>query len=329
MKIASLEIEPAVVLAPLAGYTDSPMRRIARELGAGLVWTEMVSAEGLIRDSGRSLELLRFTPDERPIAAQLFGGRPEAFRGAAGVAASLLPDIIDINAGCPARKVVKSRSGAALMRDPGLLREVVEATVEGAQGIPVTVKIRSGWCEGEENAVEAALAAVGGGARAVAVHPRTRAQGFKGTSRWSVIREVREAVGVPVFGGGDVTCPDDAVRMREETGADAIMIGRAAVGNPWLLRRCADALSGRTPRPEPDLADRLRLARRHFELMIDWKGERKGLFEMRKHFVAYLKGFPGVSDLRKRIVLMEEPDEVRALLASALHARSADDGRCT
>jgi tRNA-dihydrouridine synthase B len=316
MNIESVIIEPDVILAPLAGYTDSPMRRIARSMGAGLVWTEMVSVEGLIRDSGKSLDLLRFGPEERPIAAQLFGARPEAFRAAAGVVATLRPDIIDINAGCPAKKVVKSGSGAALMRDPALVRAIVEATVEGARGIPVTIKIRSGWSDGELTAVETALAAVGGGARAVAVHPRTRAQGFGGRSDWSVIRDVKTSVGVPVLGGGDVATAEQAVRMREETGADAVMIGRGAVGNPWLLGRAAAALAGRDPGPAPELAERLRVARLHLALMLEAKGER-GVFEMRKHLAAYLKGFPGIAELRKRIVRIEDPDEVAALLDNA------------
>ncbi len=318
MRIETVTIVPNVVLAPLAGYTDSPMRRIARSMGAGLVWTEMVSVEGLIRDSGKSLDLLRFEPEERPIAAQLFGSRPESFREAARIAATLGPDIIDINAGCPAKKVVRSGSGASLMRDPARVRDVVEATVEGAGGIPVTIKIRSGWSDAELTAVETAVAAVAGGARAVAVHPRTRAQGFKGISDWTVIREVREAVGVPVLGGGDVASPEDAVRMRNETSADAVMIGRAAVGNPWLLRRAAAALAGERPGPEPGLAERLRAARRHFLLMLDWKCDGRGVYEMRKHFVAYLRGYPGVAELRKTIVLEEDPTRVLALLDEAI-----------
>ncbi|MBD3367679.1 MAG: tRNA dihydrouridine synthase DusB [Candidatus Eisenbacteria bacterium] len=326
MMIESVQIEPNVVLAPLAGYTDSPMRRIARSMGAGLVWTEMVSAEGLVRDSRRSMDLLRFEPEERPIAAQLFGARPEAFRGAARMVSSLRPDLIDINAGCPARKVVKSGSGAALMLDTGRVREIVEATVEGAGDIPVTIKTRSGWSDDEPSAVETALAAVAGGARAVAVHPRTRTQGFKGRADWSVIRAVNDAVGVPVMGSGDVATPGDAIRMLDETGAAAVMIGRAAVGNPWLLERSAAALAGERPPPEPDLGGRLRVARRHFTLMLEWKGRPKGVFEMRKHFVAYLRGFPGVSDLRKRIVLIDDPDEVLALLDDALRKVGPEAG---
>jgi len=325
MNIDSVLVSPDIVLAPLAGYTDSPMRRIARAMGAGLVWTEMVSAEGLVRDSSKSLDLLRFEPEERPIAAQLFGARPEAFRGAARIVAGLAPDIIDINAGCPAKKVVKSGSGAALMRTPELLAEIVEATVEGAGGIPVTVKLRSGWGD-ERSAVETALAAVRGGARAVAVHPRSRTQGFKGTADWSVIAEVKRAVGTPVLGSGDVVRPEDVVRMRDETGADAVMIGRAAVGNPWLLRRAARALSGEKPGREPALGERLDIAIRHYRLMLEWKADGRGVFEMRKHLVAYLKGFPGVADLRKRIVLVEDGDAVLSMLGEALERVTCVDG---
>ncbi|MBM3306782.1 MAG: tRNA dihydrouridine synthase DusB [Candidatus Eisenbacteria bacterium] len=324
MTIAGLAVTPPLALAPLAGITDSPMRRVCRRLGASLVWTEMVSAEGLVRGGAKTLRLLAFHPDERPIVFQLFGARPEAMGAAAAAACRLKPDLLDINVGCPARKVVRSGAGSALMRDLGRLAEVARAVVE-ASDRPVVAKIRSGWDEGHVNAPEAAAALVEAGVAALVVHPRTGRQGFTGSADWRVIRAVRAAVPVPVIGNGDVRTPDDAARMRDETGCDGVMIGRAAVGNPWVFAGAAARWSG-LPAPEPPtLTDRIRLAAEHLDLMVAAKGERTGVLEMRKHITAYLRGFPGASGLRAELVRIDGSDAVRARLLRA--ASELGDGK--
>ncbi len=319
MKIRALTIDTPLVLAPLAGYTDSPMRRIARRFGAAAVWTEMVSAEGAVRGSEATLSLLAFHPEERPVFFQLFGANPDSMAGAARLVRGLRPDAIDLNAGCPARKVVKGGSGAALMSDTALLARVATALVE-AVDVPVTAKIRSGWDERSVNAVEAARVLEDSGVAAVTVHPRTRSLGFKGNADWSVIGDVRRAVGIPVIGNGDVREPADALRMLEETSCDAVMIGRGAVGNPWLFRRSRELIErGVDPGP-PTLAERLTLAIDHLDLMVEAKGESKGVMEMRKHIVAYLRGSPGVAALRSELVRMEGHANVRGRLEAELGA---------
>jgi len=323
MKIRDIPVDPPFVLAPLAGLTDSSMRRLCRRNGASMVWTEMVSAEGAVRNSWKTFELLAFHEEERPIAFQLFGGRPESMAEATRRIVSLKPDAIDVNAGCPVKKVIKSKSGAALMRDLVLLRDVVQAVLESTT-LPVTVKIRSGWDDASINAPDAAGMLDELGVAAVTVHPRTRVQGFKGTSDWSLLTEVKRSCSIPVIGNGDVKTPQDALRMLEETGCDAVMIGRGAVGNPWIFSGAASlAATGKAP-PSPSLAERLELVIEHLDLMVEDKGERRGVMEMRKHIVAMLKGFPGAVGLRRELVIMEGKEFVRARLERAL----AEEGQC-
>jgi nifR3 family TIM-barrel protein len=238
--------------------------------------------------------------------------------GAAAAALSRMgPDVIDINVGCPARKVVRSGAGSALMRDLGRLAEVARAVVE-ASGRPVVAKIRSGWDEASVNAPAAARVLADAGVTALVVHPRTGVQGFKGESDWRVIRDVRAAVPVPVIGSGDVRSPEDAIRMLNETSCDAVMIGRAAVGNPWIFAGAAALWRGAAPPAPATLADRIELAIEHLDLMVEEKGERTGVFEMRKHIVAYLRGFPGASALRAELVRIEGSEAVCARLKRAV-----------
>ncbi|MFH1689023.1 MAG: tRNA dihydrouridine synthase DusB [Candidatus Eisenbacteria bacterium] len=322
MQIGNVVCETPFVLAPLAGLTDSPMRRICRRRGASMVWTEMVSAEGLVRDGAKSFELLAFAEEERPIAFQLFGARPEAMAGAAAAAGALAPDVVDINVGCPAKSVVRGGAGSALMREPTLLREIASAVVEAA-GRPVTAKIRSGWDDDSQNAVEVAALLEECGVSAVAVHPRTRAQGFRGSADWDVIREVASAVSIPVVGSGDVRTAEDALRMLETTACAAVMIGRGAVGNPWLFEDAETRRwTGRAADPRT-LGETLATAIEHLNLMVESKGEHRGVLEMRKHLVAYLRGFHGASHLRAELVRIECHGAVLERLQAAVDEYTA------
>ena len=315
MQIGSVVYETPFVLAPLAGLTDSPMRRICRRRGASMVWTEMVSAEGLVRDGAKSHELLAFADEERPIAFQIFGSRPESMAGAAARVAALDPDVIDINVGCPAKKVVRGGAGSALMREPALLKEIASAVVEVA-GRPVTAKIRSGWDADSLNAVDVAVALEECGVSAVAVHPRTRAQGFRRAADWSVIRDVANSVSIPVLGSGDVRTAEDALRMLETTSCDAVMIGRAAVGNPWLFQSAEMLWRTGAIADAVTLVETLATAIEQLNLMVEAKGEHRGVMEMRKHLVAYLRGFRGASHLRAELVRIDG----HAAVLERLHA---------
>ena len=301
------------MLAPLAGITDRPFRLTVKQFGVSLMFTELVSAEGLIRKSAKTFELMRFTDQERPIAVQIFGNQPDIFARAAQIAESLNPDLIDLNFGCPARKVINGGSGAAVLTDLQLLKRIVHAVVE-AVPIPVSCKIRSGWNEGSIVAVEAARIIQEEGASMLILHPRTKSQGFTGRADWSLIKTVKDLLDIPVIGNGDIITPSDALRMLNETGCDAVMIGRAAMGHPWIFKQIDHLLATGELLQDPGLNERIQTCLQHYDLALSLHGIPRGLKEMRKHIGWYLKGMPGVSRVRSQLMTLENPDAVKAIL---------------
>ncbi|MDR1135884.1 MAG: tRNA dihydrouridine synthase DusB [Clostridiales Family XIII bacterium] len=309
-RIGSLELESPFILAPLAGITDAPFRRICKEQGAALVFAEMASGKGLCYNSRRTEELLRIYDDEKPVGYQLFGREPEIMAAAAAKLDDHEHAVLDINMGCPVPKVVKNGEGAALLRTPELAAEIV-AAVKRSTNRPVTVKIRAGWDENSVNAVEMARILEDAGAAALTVHGRTRAQNYRGDADWDVIRLVKEAVDIPVVGNGDVRSGADAVRMLTETGCDMVMIARGALGNPWIFHEARSLyMSGETDEPV-GMAERKRMIIRHLDMLIAEKSESAAVCEMRKHIAWYMKGFRGASDLRVRINKLAEAKRIR------------------
>lgn len=305
MVVASFQIGPVVianpvVAAPMAGVTDRAFRILARERGCGLVYTEMISDQALLYGNPKTNILLDCRGERGPIAVQIFGSNVDYMARAAALVADRGANIIDINMGCPTPKIVKNGEGAALMKNPDLAARIVEAVVARVK-CPVTVKLRKGWDGQQVNAVAVARLVVEAGARAVAVHGRTRSQFYSGEADWDIIRAVREAVPVPVLGSGDVRTPRDAAAMLEYTGCSGVLIGRAAMGNPWLFSQTLHYLTtGQLP-PAPTLAMRRETAVRHYRLLVETKGEQVANREMRKHLAWYTKGLRGAARLRQRI----------------------------
>lgn len=314
MKIGSITLDNPFILAPMAGVTDAASRLLAKEMGCALVYTEMVSAKGLVYENEHTSEMLYTSPSERPVAIQIFGSEPQFMAKAAKmVEASGMADIIDINMGCPAPKVVKGGDGSALMRNPQLAYDVMRAVVD-AVSLPVTVKFRKGWDANSVNAVEIACLAEKAGVSAVAVHGRTREQYYSGSSDLSTIADVVRAVSIPVIGNGDIRTPQDAMRMMEKTGCHAVMIGRATEGNPWIFREMKHYWETGEILAKPTVAERCAMIRRHLALQMEQKGDYIGLREMRKHAAWYTKGLPDSAQFRQRINQAESKSEFLHLI---------------
>lgn len=313
MRIGSVEISLPVALGPMAGVTDLPFRRLCREMGCGLLYTEMVSAKALSYHNKNTEPILATEPGEHPLSVQLFGSEPQLLADMAKRLEEGPYDIIDFNMGCPVPKVVNNQEGSALMKDPVLAGRIISA-MAGAVKKPVTVKIRRGWDDSSVNAVEIARIAQESGAAAVAVHGRTRQQYYAGKADWRIIRQVKEAVHIPVIGNGDITDAASARRMLEETGCDGIMVARAAKGNPWIFRELKAALSGEEIPSRPSFMEVCRMILRHARMQIDYSGEHMGMLQMRKQVAWYTAGYPGSSKLRQEVNQITTFEELKSLL---------------
>ena len=299
-QIGSVKIDGQAILAPMAGVSDIAYRLLAKEYGAALVCTEMVSAMGIKYKNERTHELLRMEEVEHPVSMQIFGSDPEAIALGAKVVADAGADIVDINMGCPVKKVVSSGDGSALMKTPDLAARVAEAAVK-AVDVPVTVKMRIGWDDDHINVVDFAKRIESTGVAAVAVHGRTREQMYMGRADWSYIKAVKDSLSIPVIGNGDVWSPEDALNMIQETGCDAVMIGRGAQGNPWIFERTNHYPTTGELIPEPTYLERLDMLLKHFELLCQYKGESLGVREIRTHAGWYMKGMPEAAYWRNRV----------------------------
>lgn len=312
MKIGNIEINKFASLAPMAGVTDRAFREICSLFGVAYFTSEMISAKGLIYNSQKTFRMLERSEMESPFAIQLFGSEPEDFKKAVYLLSESKPDIIDINMGCPATKIVKENSGSALMKDPKLCGEIVKAAVSESK-VPVTVKIRSGWNKNNINAVEVAKICEYNGASCVTVHGRTKEQGYSGSSDLEVIKSVKSAVSIPVIGNGDIVDAITAKKMMEYTNCDMIAVGRGAMGNPWIFSEINSAFNDEILFIEPTLSERAEIMKLHIEKLCGYKGENVGIKEARKHIACYIKGIDGAANFRKLAFETKTKEELISL----------------
>ena len=314
-KIGNVEIKNKVVLAPMAGISNSAYRRIIKEMGCGLIYAEMVSDKAITYGNEKTIDMLYMEEEERPISQQIFGSDVDSFVTAAKyIYEHMHPDIIDINMGCPVPKVaVRAQAGSALLKYPDKIYEIVSNVVKSVP-IPVTVKIRSGWDHNNINAVEVAKVCEKAGASAIAIHPRTRSQGYSGKADWRLIKKIKESVNIPVIGNGDVTTPELAKKMLAETGCDAVMIGRGVLGNPWLIKNTIDYLETGSYEDNITIDMRIDMLKKHFESLLMDKNEKVALLEIRTHAMWYLKGLPGGANARNLICSSKSVDEIFKIL---------------
>lgn len=315
MNIGNIEISAPIFLAPMAGVTDYPFRILCKEMGAGIVYSEFVSADGIIRENTKTLNLIEFNELERPIGVQIFGSDPETMSQAARyVYENFSPDILDINYGCPVPKVTKRGGGSAALKDLCLMDEITTAVVESVPEIPVTVKMRMGWDHQKIIIPEVGPRLELIGVKAITLHPRTTKQRYSGNADWQYIKELKDSCKIPIIGNGDIRTPDDMIRMFDITGCDAVMIGRAAYGNPWFFKNALARYNNEPLPPTPSLIEIAKTCERHFDLLINSRGEKAGANLMRKHFSNYIKGFPGASVFRQNLVTALNLESMRSEL---------------
>lgn len=314
-KIGNVEIKNRVVLAPMAGICNNAYRRIIKQMGCGLIVAEMVSDKALMYDSHKTKDMLYMTEDERPISQQIFGSDIESFvYSAKYIEKHMRPDIIDINMGCPVPKVaLRAQAGSALLKNPDKVYEIVKAVVETVS-VPVTVKIRSGWDDKSINAAYIAKIVEKAGASAIAIHPRTRSQGYSGKANWDIIKQVKDAVSIPVIGNGDINSCYDAKRMLDYTGCDAVMIGRGVLGNPWLIKECVDYLEYNIEPSKISIEEKIQMIKKHLNNLLETKPYKVAMLEIRTHAAYYLKGLPRGKELKVAIFKTTTKEELLNLL---------------
>ncbi|WP_026750464.1 tRNA dihydrouridine synthase DusB [Sediminibacterium sp. C3] len=316
VKIDQIELPDfPLLLAPMEDVSDPPFRAVCKDNGADLMYTEFISSEGLIRDAIKSRQKLDIFEYERPVGIQIFGGDEEALSLSAKIVETVNPDLLDINFGCPVKKVALRGAGAGVLKDIDLMVRLTEATVKSTK-LPVTVKTRLGWDDQSKNIEEVAERLQDVGIKALAIHGRTRAQMYKGEADWTLIGKVKNnpRIKIPIFGNGDIDSPQKAKLYKERYGVDGIMIGRAAIGYPWIFREIKHYLATGEILPAPTLAERIEVCKKHLRKSVEWKGPKVGIFEMRRHYTNYLKGLPGIKDYRARLVTLMEPAEIEGVL---------------
>lgn len=315
-KIGNVEIKNRVVLAPMAGISNPSYMKIIEDMGCGLAFTELISAEAIVRNNKKTLDMLNGIDQlKMPVGIQIFGSNPETMANAAKIITDLYKvQFIDINMGCPVPKVaIKSESGSALLKNPQKVYDIVSA-VSSSVSIPVTVKIRSGWDEKNINAVDIAKICEQAGASAISVHARTRSAGYSGKADWKIIKEVKEAINIPVIGNGDILSCYDAQKMLQETNCDAIMIGRGALGNPWLIKQCVEYLCNKTEPTPINPLEKIEMMKRHYEILTEDKVEKLALLEIRSHIIWYLKGMPNNKEIKIKICQTKSKEELLQVL---------------